>query len=529
MNLRSVSKLIAKAYVTCASLWLLNGCAGVPEVHSWLIQNAVVIDGTGAPSYRAHVRVADQRIVEIGQLTLRANEHAIDAKGLVLAPGFIDTHSHADADLPVQPQATAATSQGITTVVFGQDGESALPLAALLDQWRAAPAAVNIASYSGHNSIRYAVMGDDFKRVASKDEIASMKHLLRADLEAGALGLATGLEYDPGLFSSSEEVVELATLASQYGGRYISHIRSEDRYFKQAIDEIISIGKQSNLPVHISHLKLAMTTLWGETPWLLRKLDAARAGGVDITADVYPYEYWQSTLEVLFPERDFTDIKAARQVLSTLAPADGLLMSKYLAEPALVGQTIAYIAAARGISPEQTLLDMIADAQQYSAQHQLDDGSIISSEAVIGTSMHSDDVAQLILWEHSNVCTDGGLIDRHPRAIGSFPRVLRWLVREEKRMSLEQAVHKMTQQAANNVGIRQRGVIEPGAYADLVLFDPSTVSDRATPQQPHLQSVGIERVWVNGRQVFAGGASTPLRPGMLILRASAADLKDSTP
>ena len=504
------------------SICLSAACASYKSSNSgdWLIENAQLIDGTGSAAITADVRFANQRIVAIGQLNARPSERVIDATGLVLAPGFIDTHSHADSDLDEHPYATAATSQGITTAVFGQDGESALPLKSTLDHWESSPAAVNVASYSGHNSLRHQVMGDDFKRPATAGEVEAMKILLQSDLQAGALGLATGLEYDPGIYSDTTEIIELARVTSTAGGRYISHIRSEDRYFETAIEEIITIGREAQLPVQISHLKLAMTTLWGKTPWLLARLDKARAEGVDITADVYPYEYWQSTLEVLFPERNFSDLNTAREILNTLAPADGLLMSEYLAEPDLVGKTIADIAQARNISAEQALINVLADAQRYTAEHQLDDGSIISSESVIATSMRKEDIAELILWRHSNICTDGGLIDRHPRAIGSFPRVLRWLVREEKRLSLEEAIHKMTLQAAENIGIKQRGVIEAGAFADLVLFNPSTVSDLATPQQPHLQSIGIEKVWVNGAVVFQNGKSTNSLPGQVIRRAS---------
>ncbi|MFK8021747.1 MAG: amidohydrolase family protein [Pseudomonadales bacterium] len=513
---------IVRKFLVFIALCLSAACANTKSANDdgWLIENAQLIDGTGSAAVTADVRLANQRIIAIGQLSPLPSERVIDATGLVLAPGFIDTHSHADSDLDEHPYATAATSQGITTTVFGQDGESTLPLKSALDHWESTPAAVNVASYSGHNSLRHQVMGDDFKRPATAGEVEAMKILLQSDLQAGALGLATGLEYDPGIYSDAAEVIELARVTGTAGGRYISHIRSEDRFFEAAIEEIITVGREAQLPVQISHLKLAMTTLWGKTPWLLARLDKARTEGIDITADVYPYEYWQSTLEVLFPERNFTDLNTAREILNTLAPADGLLMSQYLAQPELVGKTIADIASIRNTSPEQTLLDMIADAQHYTAEHQLDDGSIISSESVIGTSMRNEDIAELIVWEHSNICTDGGLIDRHPRAIGSFPRVLRWLVREEKRLSLEEAVHKMTLQAAENVGISHRGVVRVGAFADLVLFNQSTVSDRATPQQPHLQSIGIEKVWVNGTIVFQNGTSTSMLPGQVIRRAS---------
>lgn len=501
-------------------LLVLSACATSPAQNkkTWLIQNARIIDGTGKPGLVGSVRVRGAIIMDVGQLTPERGEKVVNASGYVLAPGFIDTHSHADTDLSTRPLATPVTSQGISTVVFGQDGESHYPLSDFYNSWDDKPAAVNIASFSGHNTLRHRVMGDDYRRQATLDEVSRMRTMLQNDLESGALGLATGLEYDPGIFSNTDEVVSLAKLASQHGGRYTSHIRSEDRHFEAAINEALAIGQRANIPVHISHLKLAMKSLWGRSDWLLQKLDYAREVGVQVSADVYPYEYWQSTLEVLFPKRDFNSLATAHEVLDNIAPAYGLLISEYLPEPELVGKTVAQIAKARGRSEAQTLLDLIADAQRYTRDNKLDDGSIINSEMVIVTSMVREDVADLIAWPFSNICTDGGLHDRHPRAAGSFPRVLRWMVRDTGYLSLEQAVHRMTLQAAENIGLEKRGIIQQGAFADLVLFDPETVDDRATPEFPQLQSVGIKQLWVNGVTVFEDGISTAQRPGRVLRR-----------
>jgi N-acyl-D-amino-acid deacylase len=430
----------------------------------------------------------------------------------VLAPGFIDTHSHADADLDTMPDALGAVSQGITTVVGGQDGGSEFPLADWFAARERAPAAVNVAAYSGHGTLRERVMGEDFRRAATAAEVAEMARLLEQDMAAGALGLATGLEYDPGIYSERSEVLALARVAARHGGRYISHIRSEDRWFWEAIEEILEIGREAKLPVQISHLKLAMRNLWGEAPRLLGMLDRARRRGVEVTADVYPYLYWHSTLTVLFPKRDFEDLDEARRVLAEIAPADGLLLGRFKPNPAYAGRTVADIARERGEAPEITLLALIRDAEAMRAQ------GTEGVESVIGTSMTEEDLRRLLAWPHTNLSTDGELAGRHPRGFGAFPRFLGRYVREGGLLSLEEAVRRMTSLAAEHMGLRDRGRLVPGAWADLVLFDPATVVDRATTADPHALSIGIERVWVNGRVVYAGGESSGARPGRVLRR-----------
>ena len=436
-------------------------------------------------------------------------ETIIDAGGQVLAPGFIDTHSHHGSGLSKTPEAVEATSQGITTIVVGQDGGSQLPVSRLFVQLQKTPAALNVATYAGHNSIRREVMGEDYKRTATPAEIEKMKVLLDASMAEGALGLSTGLEYDPGIYSTKDEVLTLAKETARLGGRYISHMRSEDRYIWEALDEIIEIGKQTGMPVQVSHMKLAMTDWWGQADRFLAVMDRARAAGVKITGDVYPYEYWHSTLTVMFPERDFSNRKTAEFALKHLAPADGLLLSSFSPDPSLVGKTISEVAVQRGIDPADALMQLIAESQV--------DGA---SEAVMATSMRGDDIAKLIAWPHSNICSDGTLASRHPRGAGSFTRILRQYVREDRLLTLEEAVHKMTGASAENMGIRDRGTIRAGQHADLVMFDPATVADRATIENPTAQSVGISRVWVNGTLVFSDGRSTGNRPGQIVRRSA---------
>ena len=476
------------------------------------IVNALLIDGTGAPARPGSLRIAGDRIVAVGDVEPLPGEEVFDAKGLVLAPGFIDTHSHAVSDLGEMPEALGAVSQGITTVVGGQDGESTFPLSELFAHLKKAPPAVNVASYSGHGTLRDKVLGSEFRRAATAAEIAAMSRLLEKDLEAGALGLSSGLEYDPGIYSTRAELLDLARVTARHGGRYISHIRSEDRKFWEAIDEILAIGREAKLPVQISHIKLAMRSLWGQAPRLLALLDEARAQGIDVTADIYPYLYWHSSLTVLFPERDFENLAVARQVLAEIAPPEGLLLGRYLPHPAYAGRTVADIAKERGETPEVTLVALIRDAEALRRQGKE------GVESVIATSMIESDLDQLLAWPHTNLCTDGELDGRHPRGFGSYPRVLGRSVRERGVLRLESAVHKMTALAADHVGLEDRGRLVPGAFADLVLFNPATVIDRATTSDPHALATGIERVWVNGRVVFASGAASGLRPGRVLRR-----------
>lgn len=512
---RAVYSLLLGLFV-CV-LGIRGAASGTTEQDSLLILNANLIDGTGKVARTASVRIKGERISDVGELSPLPGEEQVNAEGLVLAPGFIDTHSHHDTGIFDLRDALSVVSQGITTIVVGVDGGSALPLSSFFDRLESSPVAINIASYSGHNTLRSEVMGDEYERNATETEVEQMISLLRKDMETGALGLSTGLEYDPGIYSHQDEVVTLARVAAEYGGRYTSHVRSEDIHLESAIDEFIAIAGLAGMPSHISHIKLARRSLWGEAPTLLEKLNEARSRGVDITADIYPYTFYESTMRILFSKRDFDNRESAEYALRELVRPEGLTLSHYPSEPDLVGKTIAEIASMRGHDPAVVLMDLIN--QDIAHEKTLPD-NLGSNESAIGVAMSQADVDTLMRWPHTNICSDGDLKDGHPRGRGAFPRVLADYVRERNVLSLEQAIHKMTLLSAAHTGIEDRGTLVEGAYADLVLFDPVTVEDRAAISDTNKISTGIAKTWVNGQLVFSEGETTGSLPGQVIRRSA---------
>ncbi len=501
---------IAGALILIGGLFV--GCADEPQRTSILIAGAMLVDGSGGTPSLGSLRFDEGLITDVGQLEPYPGETVVDARGLALTPGFIDTHSHHDYGLFEEPGALAAVSQGITTIVVGQDGGSNSPLREFFPLLDSDPVAVNLASYSGHNSLRHAVMGEDFRRAATAAELDEMKQLLRDDLEAGALGLATGLEYDPGIYSEPAEVIELAKVASEYGGRYVSHVRSEDRSFWEAIEEILTIGRQAQLPVQISHIKLAMQASIGESARLLARLDRARAEGIDVTADIYPYTYWLSTLEVMFPDRNFEDREAAHFAVYQLSTPEGIIVPTFAPDPSYENRSLADIARERGEEPEVTLTRLIAMARRLKS----DRGEQEDVEEVMAVSMDEADIEALMRWPHTNFCTDGRLRGSHPRGFGAYPRILGHYVRDRGVLSFEEAVQKATALPATHMGLEKRGQLREGWAADLALIDPENVSDRATIESPHVVSTGVEKVWVNGELVFNEGRITQAQPGRVL-------------
>lgn len=462
-----------------------------------LIKNATIINGTGSNRIMGSVRIEDDIIIDVGVLKTLKTDSVINAEGLVLSPGFIDTHSHHDWDSLRTKE--SAISQGITTIIVGQDGWSQLPIKNFMDSIYKVSWSVNVGSYTGHGRIRDEVMGGDFKREATQAEIEQMKSLLETDMRNGSLGLGTGLEYDPGIYSSTSEVIELAKIASKYGGRYISHMRSEDIYLNQSIDEILTIGREADIPVQISHFKLGRKGLWGKAPEILRKLDSARTTGIDVSADIYPYQYWESTMTVLFPKRDFKNRETAEFALTELTTPEGMIISTFDAKPEYENLTLAEIAKLRNEDPVTTYIELIRISQKQ------------PGENIIAKSMDLEDIKSIMNWPFTNLCSDGSP-DGHPRGWGAFPKYLNM----DTGQSLETKINKVTLQAAKNLNLEKIGEIKQGYYADLVLFDPDSVKDKATFENNSLKSEGINFVFVSGEIVYSNQMPTKVYSGRII-------------
>lgn len=494
-------------------LIFFSSCKSKSEHYDRIIRNGIVYDGSGAPGIKADIGIRNDTIAFIGDLSDATASEVTDAEGQAVAPGFIDTHSHHAGNPFTHRDFPAVLSQGITSIIIGQDGGSNFPLATFYQKLTDTPVAVNIGSYSGHNTIRDSILGKNFKRIATADEVNQMKALLLQDMRAGALGLSTGLEYDPGIYSAREEVLELTKAIVPYGGRYISHIRSEDRYFWKAMDEIILIGKTTGVPVQVSHIKLAMHNLWGKSDSLLDIMNQARKEGVNLTSDIYPYAFWHSTIRVLFPDRNFTDEKEAEMILKEITLPEDIILAAFEIDSTYEGKTLAAIAAIEKKTPARMLVELIARIEAWEKSHNEE-----CRESIMATSMAEQDITRLMQWKYANICSDGSSTGRHPRGYGAFTRVLAKYTREEKAMSLEEAIHKMTGLAATNLAIEKRGFLRPGYYADIVLFNPGTVKDKASVEDPHALSEGILQVWVNGQSVYINQKTTGTYPGQLIKR-----------
>lgn len=509
-----------KNIIITIGLMLISSCspAEIDQIQkssssTWLIKNALIYDGTGADPYEADIRMKDGVIAQIGIFDAEQNEKIWDAKGMVLSPGFIDPHSHHDSKLMQQPAAPSILAQGITTIVSGMDGFSSkfgddfISVADNMAHFEKNPAAINLAYFGPHNEYRATVMGDDFKRPATAQEIDRMGELLSSDLNAGALGLSTGIEYEPTVYSTIEEVISLAKIAASVGGKYSSHIRSEDVAVTQAFEEVITIAREADIAANISHIKLAMFKLYGQAPEFINMLDAARAEGLDITADIYPYDGWQSTLAILIPSRDNYDRAAAEFALTSIISPANIIFTDYEGRPHYTGKTLQQIAVLENMTPVDTLMNLLQTAEKEKLK-----------QSIIGRNMSEGDIENFMKWPYTAITTDGGIDDRHPRGQGTFARVLGHYVREKGILPLSEAIRKMTSLAARNLGFNNRGEIKQGYVADIVIFDPDTITDHATFNEPLQYSTGIKAVWVNGELVWENDKETGARPGKIIRR-----------
>jgi N-acyl-D-amino-acid deacylase len=472
---------------------------------STVIVNAQVADGTGAPLRTASVRITDDRIAAIGDFKPAAADRVIDAKGLVLAPGFIDVHNHSERGLDTDPLATTQIAQGITTVLLGADGGSPWPIGTWLEERRQKPAPLNLAVMAGHATIREQVMQKDFQRVARSTEIAAMAKLVEQAMGEGAIGLSSGLEYDVASYSNTDEVVAMATAAARHGGFYMTHIRDEaDRSFP-ALEESIAIGQRAHIPVEHSHIKLGTVGVWGKAADYIRMIEDARRGGLDYLADCYPYDAWYSTIKVLVPDKQYESPESVKEALDDVGGAGDVTIGRFPPNKRYERQTIEQLAKSEQIDPVAMFIRIIREGNAAN-----DDA------AVIVKTMTQADIELFYKQPWVMVASDGGIGVAHPRGAGTFPRVLGQFVREKHWFTLPEAIRKMTSLPAQRLGLRDRGTLREGTFADLVLFDPQTVIDRSTFEKPQELPVGIQAVFVNGEMVWSDGRTTGSRPGRVL-------------
>lgn len=468
--------------------------------NSILIAGGILIDGSGAPRRSADVRIAGDTIKEVGKLKAQAGERVIEAKGLVVAPGFVDIHNHSDRGFASDPTARSQILQGITTIAVGPDGGSPWPIGEYLERCERQRLAVNVIAFVGHATVRQRVMGQDFKRAATGAEIARMLDLVEQGMREGAVGLSTGLEYDIGHPATTEEVIMLARMAAKYGGIYMSHVRDEADLAFDAFREAIRVGREAEIPVQISHIKLGTVGVWNKAREVVKMIEDARRSGLDITADCYPYDAWASTITVLVPSRKHDDPAMVKKGLDDVGGGANVLITNCAAHRDYEGKTLEEIAKAQGKTAVDVYIQIVKDG----------------GAGVVCKSMVEPDIKTFYQQRWVMVSSDGGIGMRHPRGAGAFPRALGRYVREQKWLSLEEAIRKMSSFPAWRLGLRDRGLVKAGMKADVVIFDPNTVIDHSTMTQPMLEPVGLSSVFVNGVGVVSGGNVTSERSGMVL-------------
>lgn len=468
---------------------------------SFVIKNANVIDGSGKPRFVGDVRIKGDKIAKIGSIKPDNNEIVIDATGLVLAPGFIDIHNHSESGLLREGTAANQVSQGITTVLVGPDGGGPWPISdyfAKLD----GKIAVNVGAFVGHATVRELVLKFDYQRAATADEIEIMVKLVEKGMKDGAFGLSSGLEYDVGYKATIDEMIALAKPTAKRKGIYMSHIRDEEEGFRAAMEEAIRIGREAKLPVQISHIKMGNRNVWGKSAEAISLIEAAQNAGQDVTADAYPYTAWASTITVLVPSRRHEDRKEIETGLANVGGAEKVLITGHAANRSYEMKTMAEIAASKNVSPVDLYIEIVKNG----------------GAGVVCNSMSEEDVKAFYTRPWVMVSSDGGIGGRHPRGTGTFTRVLGRFVRENKWLTLEDAVRKMTSMPAKRLGVKDRGLIKKGMKADLVLFYPATVIDNATFAEPQKISSGIKSVFVNGVKVWDSEKVTGNFPGLILRR-----------
>lgn len=504
--------------------------------YDYLIKGARIIDGSGAPWFKGDVAIKGDKIVAVDfKLDEKKASKVINAEGLYLAPGFIDIHSHARGGLSLDPTMENVIRQGVTTVIEGNDGSSPLPLREYFAQIEKLPLGANIGFFVGHGSVRDSVMGWE-NRKATAEEIEKMKKLVEDAMIEGAFGLSTGLIYPPGSFGDTDEIIELAKVASKYGGIYITHMRNESNKIMDAIEEAIRIGKEAKIPVQITHHKIVGRANWGMSLRTLLRIERAREEeGVDITLDQYPYTATHTGITVLIPGwameggndsllKRLKDPKLREQIKKGIIenmksdrgsgdPAN-IQIGSCRWKPEYQGKTLAQILKERGVEPNfenaaELVIEIIENGGAMAIYH----------------SLSEDDLQRIIRFPWTMHASDGGVAKPgvgfpHPRTYGTFPRVIARYVRSFGLLTLEEAIRKMTSLPAWRLKIFNRGMIRPGYYADIVVFDYEKFQDKATFENPHQYADGVVYLWVNGVLTIENGKLTGKTGGRVIKRES---------
>ncbi|MCA1562066.1 MAG: D-aminoacylase [Acidobacteria bacterium] len=510
-------------------LGLASPAAQTPR-YDVVISGGRVIDGSGASGRQADVAIKDGRIVVVGAVRNAAARQVVDAKGLVVAPGFVDVHTHADA-LAERPRAENFVRMGVTTIVAGNCGGSALDVGEALTRIRQTGASVNFATLIGHNTVRTAAMGTA-NRDPSIPELSKMKSLVWRAMADGAVGFSTGLQYVPGTYAKTPEIIELARVAGASGGVYASHMRNEGTQLEESVRETIRTGEAAGCRIQISHLKVDSPNRWGDSSKALALIDSARARGTSVQADQYAYTAASSTLGIRFPAwvleggqaeiagrlNDPAGWAKIKEEMRGLLAERGLsdlsfaVVASYRADPSLNGLSMKQVALRRSGSDS-------ADAQFEAAREMLIGGGA----SMVYHFMSDEDVDRIMrhpyvgIASDSSVLTMGDGVVPHPRGYGNNARVFGTYVRTRRVLTLEAAIRKMTSLPAQHFRFDGRGLVKPGYAADIVVLNPATVTDTATFERPHGFAAGILHVLVNGVAVVRNGEHTGARPGEVLI------------